>query len=89
VVRAFTDDRHEIPRGIMKTAWLMAAILATGWGTVAFANQTAAECRKAAAQQLKTCLEKAPGPTAQEACKTRARKAQESCTSGSPKGTSK
>jgi hypothetical protein len=73
----------------MKTAWLLAAILVTGWGTVTFADQTAAECKKAAAEQLKTCLEKAPGPTAKEACKTRARKAGESCTSGSPKGTTK
>jgi hypothetical protein len=77
------------PGEIMKTAWIMAATLVTGWGTVAFTDQTAAECKKAAAQQLKTCLEKAPGPTAQEACKTRARKAQESCTSSSPKGTTK
>ena len=77
------------PGEIMKIAWIMAATLVTGWGTVAFADQTAAECKKAAAQQLKTCLEKAPGPTAQEACKTRARKAQESCTSSSPKGTTK
>jgi hypothetical protein len=68
---------------------ILAAILVTGCGAVAFADQTAAECKKAAAQQLKTCLDKAPGPTAQEACKTRARKAQESCTSGSPKGTAK
>jgi hypothetical protein len=73
----------------MKTAWMMAAILVTESGTVAFADQTAAECKKAAAEQLKACLEKAPGPTAQEACKARARKARESCTSGSPKGTTK
>jgi hypothetical protein len=54
----------------MKTAWLNGGDPSNGWGTAAFADQTAAECRTAAARQLKTCLEKAPGPTAEEACKT-------------------
>jgi hypothetical protein len=62
----------------MKKSLIVAAILMAGSGAVALAADCN-QCKKDAAQQLKSCLEKAPGEKAQQVCRTRAQKATESC----------
>ncbi len=67
----------------MKTSLMLTVILLAGFGTGALAANSACEqCNKAAAQQLQDCLQKAPGETAKQACRTHAKSAQESCANG-------
>jgi len=71
----------------MRTSFIRATILLTGWGTAALAaDSPCQQCRKDAGQQLQTCLDKAPGETAKQVCRNRAKQAEQSCADGVCKG---
>jgi hypothetical protein len=67
----------------MKKTSVFLAFLMIGLGAAAFAAGDACQkCKQDAAQQLKTCLEKAPGEKARQVCRNRAKDEQQKCADG-------